>query len=79
MDDGRIVSGIVKGEDEKTFRLMKPMGEIVVVEKDKIDAQAKGQSGMPADMAKQLSKSDIRDLVEYLSTLKTPYKAEGHE
>lgn len=79
MDDGRIVSGIVKGEDEKTFRLMKPMGEIVVVEKDKIDAQAKGQSGMPADMAKQLSKSDIRDLVEYLSTLKTPHKAEGHE
>ena len=79
MDDGRIVSGIVKGEDEKTFRLMKPKGEIVVVAKDKIDAQAKGQSGMPADMAKQLSKSDIRDLVEYLSTLKTPHNAEGHE
>lgn len=79
MDDGRVVSGIVKGQDEKTVRLMKPMGEIIVVEKDKIDAEAKGQSGMPADMAKQLSKSDIRDLVEYLSTLKTPYRGEGHE
>lgn len=79
MDDGRILSGIIKGEDEKTFRVMKPMGEIVIIEKDQIDAQAKGQSGMPADMAKQLSKSDIRDLVEYLSTLKTPYKPEGHE
>lgn len=79
MDDGRLVSGIIKGEDEETFRVMKPMGEIVIVEKDKIDAQAKGQSGMPADMAKQLSKSDIRDLVEYLSTLKTPYQPKGHE
>ena len=79
MDDGRIVSGIIKSEDEKTYRVMKPMGEVVIIEKDLIDAQAKGQSGMPADMAKQLTKSEIRDLVEYLSTLKTPYKAEGHE
>ncbi len=79
MDDGRIVSGIVKSEDKTTYQIMKPMGEIVIIEKDQIDAQAKGQSGMPADMAKQLSKSDIRDLIEYLSTLKTPYKPDGHE
>ncbi len=79
MDDGRIVSGLVKGEDDKSYRLMKPMGEIIIVEKDKIDAQAKGKSGMPDDIVKQLSKSDIRDLVEYLSTLKTPHKPKGHE
>lgn len=78
MDDGRVVSGIIKGETDTTYRLMKPMGEIVVVEKANIEEQAKGQSGMPADMAKQLSKSDIRDLVEYLSTLKTPYQADAH-
>ena len=77
--DGRIVSGIIKGETDTTYRLMKPMGEIVVIEKEDIDAQAKGKSGMPADMAKQLTKSEIRDLVEYLSTLKTPYQPEGHE
>ncbi|TWT40732.1 HEAT repeat protein [Thalassoglobus neptunius] len=77
--DGRIVSGIVKGETDETVRLMQPMGEIVVIEKDDIDAQTKGQSGMPADMAKQLTKSEIRDLIEYLSTLKTPYDPKGHE
>lgn len=79
LGDGRIVSGIVKGEDAATYRVMKPMGEIILIEKNQIDAQAKGQSGMPADMAKQLSKSEIRDLVEYLSTLKTPDKPEGHQ
>lgn len=79
MDDGRIVSGIVKSEDDSTYQLMKATGELVVITKSEVDAQAKGQSGMPADMAKQLSKSDIRNLVEYLSTLKTPYRPEGHE
>ena len=74
MDDGRVISGIVRGEDEKAFRLVLPTGESVTVEKARIDERAKGQSGMPADVMKQISRRELRDVVEYLSTLK---KREG--
>jgi len=78
MEDGRILSGTVRSENDESYTLMKSTGEQIVVKKDQIDDQAKGKSGMPDDLRKQLSKSDIRDLVEYLSTLKTPVKKEGH-
>ena len=40
------------------------------IAKDEIDERAKGKSGMPEDIVKQLSLSDLRDLVEFLSQLK---------
>ncbi|MCA8996260.1 MAG: HEAT repeat domain-containing protein [Planctomycetaceae bacterium] len=76
--DGRIVSGVMRGEDATTYKLVKPTGEVITVVKDDIDDRAIGKSGMPEDIVKQLSKSQIRDLVEYLSTLKTPAPMEGH-
>ena len=37
---------------------------------NRIDEQAPGQSAMPQDLVKFLTKRELRDLVEYLSTLK---------
>ena len=68
--DGRIHSGIIKEETDKFVKLMTPQGAIITVALDEIDERAKGQSGMPADIAKNLSRDDVRDLVEYLSSLK---------
>jgi len=79
MDDGLIHSGVVKGEDEKFFRIMTPQGELILVEKEHVDERAKGQSGMPADLPKQITRRDIRDLVEFLTTLKEKKEASGHE
>jgi quinoprotein glucose dehydrogenase len=62
----------LKGEDESSFQLMTAQGELVRVEKSAIEERAAGKSGMPEDAIKALSKSDVRDLVEYLSTLQTP-------
>ncbi len=76
--DGRVVSGIIKGEDAAGYRLMKPTGEVVTIARSDVEEQAKGKSGMPEDLVKQLSKSDIRDLVEYLSTLQTPASGAEH-
>jgi quinoprotein glucose dehydrogenase len=78
MDDGLVHSGVIKGEDDKTFRLMTPQGEVITVEKEHVDDRAKGQSGMPADLPKQISRRDLRDLVEFLTTLKEKQAAEGH-
>lgn len=76
--DGRIHSGIIKEETDSLVKLMTPKGAIVSVAKDDIEDRAKGLSGMPADIAKNLSRDEIRDLVEYLSTLKVATDAGKH-
>ncbi|MFO0976600.1 MAG: PVC-type heme-binding CxxCH protein [Planctomycetaceae bacterium] len=75
--DGKIHSGILKSEDESVVQLMTPTGALVSVAKDEIDERANGQSGMPQDLIKNMTRSEIRDLVEYLTTLQTE-KAAAH-
>jgi quinoprotein glucose dehydrogenase len=76
MDDGRVITGIVRGEDEETYRLVVGTGEVIVVEKDRIEEQAVGLSGMPDDAAKKLTRAEVRDLVAYLATLRAPLPEE---
>ncbi len=70
LDNGKTYSGIVKDQDEQTLTLMDPNGATIVLRKDEIEDQAPGQSGMPADLIKHLTVSDLRDLVEYLARQK---------
>jgi quinoprotein glucose dehydrogenase len=63
-------TGIVKAEDAKELRLMTAEGKLVVIPKDKIDERQTGKSAMPDDVIKHLSKSELRDLVEFLAGLK---------
>ena len=77
-DRGRVIIGIVKEENDEELTLMKADGEVVRVPIDSIDERTTGQSSMP-ELAKFLSKRDLRDIVEYLSSLKEPAKREGHQ
>lgn len=70
LDSGKVVSGIVKEETDQALRLITAEGKFVTVAKNEIDERLKGQSPMPADVVKQLSKRDLRDLVEFLSRRK---------
>lgn len=70
--DGQVIHGVFKSEDDTTLRLMNKDGGIIRISKKEIEDRAVGKSGMPSDLIKHLTKSDVRDLVEYLSTLKTP-------
>jgi quinoprotein glucose dehydrogenase len=70
LEDGQSVSGIVKAEDAATLRLMTAEGQLLTVAKADIDQRQTGRSAMPDDLPKHLSKSDLRDLVEFLSSLK---------
>jgi quinoprotein glucose dehydrogenase len=45
-------------------------GQSVVVSKDEIEDRKRGPSAMPADLVSKLSKSELRDLIEYLASLK---------
>jgi quinoprotein glucose dehydrogenase len=70
LNDGQVKSGILKSEDKKEVRLMTPEGTVIVVPIEEIDTRGRGPSAMPADVMKHLSRRDLRDLVEYLSSLK---------
>ena len=79
MDSGKTYTGVVKEQDDNTMKLMDANGATITVRKDEIDEEAKGLSGMPADLMKHLSKSDLRDLVEYLALQKSQKStSDGH-
>jgi quinoprotein glucose dehydrogenase len=67
LGDGTVVTGIVKGEDAKELRLITAEGKLVNVPKAEIEERRRGISAMPEDTIKKLTKSELRDLVEFLS------------
>ncbi|MGF1580440.1 MAG: PVC-type heme-binding CxxCH protein [Gemmataceae bacterium] len=71
LKSGVVKSGVLKSEDNKSIKLMTPEGALITITKSTIQARRQStESPMPADLMKNLSLSDVRDLVEYLSTLK---------
>jgi quinoprotein glucose dehydrogenase len=70
LNNGQTRTGVLKGEDAKEIRLMTAEGKIVTVAKAEIDERHPGKSAMPEDVIKKLSKSELRDLVEFLAGLK---------
>ncbi len=70
MADGKVVSGVFKSEDEKVLKLMSVDNKPIDVVKSDIDERKRGPSAMPEDIVKKLKKSDLRDLVEFLATLR---------
>jgi quinoprotein glucose dehydrogenase len=69
-DDGRTVAGIVTGEKDGILSLKNADGGIVEVALDTIEDRASGPSSMPADLAKKLTRRELRDLVAWLSSLR---------
>ena len=68
--DGQVIAGIVKAEDDREVRLITAEGKMVTIPKDEIDEKARGSSAMPEDTIKNLSKGELRDLIEFLATTK---------
>ncbi len=77
--DGTVKAGIVREETDNAFRIVTSEATEVVIDKDAIEERSAGLSGMPADIAKQLSKRQIRDLVAYLGSLQKEQEQTGHE
>ena len=70
LKNGKSRTGVLKSEDAREVRLMTPEGQLLIVAKEEIDERETGKSAMPDDLTKQLSRSEIRDLVEFLAGLK---------
>jgi quinoprotein glucose dehydrogenase len=72
--DGRTVTGVLKSKDKKEYVIGTPEGQIVKVPADDVDFEKPDKSAMPDDLVKKLSKRELRDVVEFLSSLKEPEK-----
>ena len=70
LTNGKSVTGVLKSEDAREVRLMTAEGQLLVVAKNKIDERLAGKSAMPEDLTKNLTRREIRDLVEFLAGLK---------
>ncbi|MEI8383599.1 MAG: PVC-type heme-binding CxxCH protein [Planctomycetota bacterium] len=69
MNDGRILGGILRQQDANELELEKPDGTRVRVKVSDIEERSTPKSAMP-EMNRALSPRELRDVVEYLSTLK---------
>jgi quinoprotein glucose dehydrogenase len=68
--DGGLVAGIVKNDTETTLEINSPEDGLVKIDKSKIESRTPGQSPMPAELATMLTKRELRNLIEYLASLK---------
>jgi quinoprotein glucose dehydrogenase len=72
LTNGKTVTGIHKVDEknDKVVRVMTFEGQLRTFGRDQIEEMNAGKSAMPEDVVKHLSKSELRDLVEFLSSLK---------
>ncbi|MFO0849461.1 MAG: HEAT repeat domain-containing protein [Gemmataceae bacterium] len=77
LEDGRTISGVLRAKDAKQVTIVTPENKAITVPRDEVLSEKPDQSAMPADLIKKLSKRELRDLVEFLATLKEPAKGGG--
>jgi len=78
LDDGTTVSGVFRGEHEQEIELMLADGSRRTIPVTEIEDRAVGLSAMPADIRDKLTPRELRDLVEYLVSLKGDPAASKH-
>jgi quinoprotein glucose dehydrogenase len=69
LNDGTSVSGQIKSEKDGTIELLTPQGSTLSLKAADVEERSQPTSAMPP-MDKVLTLREIRDVVEYLSTLK---------
>lgn len=67
LEDGRILSGIVKDETDKTLSLQTPMELIRLSKADVQSRKLTGQSIMPEGLLLALTEAEVRELIGYLA------------
>lgn len=75
-DDGLQKQGVLQKETDEFVQLVDAEGKQFTVLKDEIIDRKDGKSAMPEDLTKDLSLFELRDLVAFLQSLKTPFVEE---
>lgn len=74
LKNGTSYAGVIKSETKDTLEINSGEDGLVRVRKSDIKDRARGLSGMPEELRQVLSKRDLRDLVEFLTSLKEANK-----
>ena len=72
--DGKTVSGVLRSKDKKTYVLVTPENKVLNVLAEDVESEKPDKSAMPEDLYKNLSKRELRDIVEFLVSMKEPLK-----
>jgi putative heme-binding domain-containing protein len=67
-NDGRVVSGIVKAEDENAITVQTAIDVVTIPRRDLEARRSTGQSLMPEGLLDTLGKDEVRDLIGYLAS-----------
>ncbi len=70
-EDGQVLTGILRQETDEFVELIDAEGSIQKIYVEEVVSRKKGKSAMPADLLKNLTRRELRDLVAYLESLKT--------
>ena len=70
LTNGKTLTGVLRGEDANSLKLVTAEGVEMIISKKEIEERSSGPSAMPADLAKKMSRRELRDVVEYLKSLK---------
>lgn len=68
--DGKSITGVLRGEDEKEVKIITAEGKPITIKKADIDERKATKSAMPEDIITKLSKRELRDLIAFLASLK---------
>jgi quinoprotein glucose dehydrogenase len=69
-EDGRIVAGVLRSKTDKEYVVVDGEGKVFKVAKDDVASERPDKSAMPDDLYKKLSRRELRDLLEFLATVK---------
>src|SRR5207244_3423415 len=69
-EDGNVIVGRLRSENDRELVLFLPEGVEERLPKSRVKARKPGLSAMPEDIAKMLSRRDLRNLVSFLGQLR---------
>ena len=72
LENGTVVAGVLKTENAQEVIVMTADAVPIAVPVAEIEERAAGISAMPTDLGTKLTPREIRDVVEFLSTMKSP-------
>jgi quinoprotein glucose dehydrogenase len=70
LKNGTSYAGLLKSETDAELVINSPEDGLLTVKKADVKSRDRGLSAMPEELGNILSKSDLRNLIEFLSTLK---------
>ncbi len=72
--DGKSLAGVLRKKDATGYTIVTADNKVITVPKDDVESEKPDKSAMPDDLHKKLTKRELRDIVEFLTSLKVEPK-----